>query len=100
MVTSPIGSGDLDQAGAVSRAISDELASGQWYSTQSLAYALMAMGRLAGADKAGTVFAFEHSVADAPLKPTRSDKPIYTTRLAGFRDAGETLRVHNTSEKP
>ena len=51
ILNSLIALGDLDHAGPVSRAISDELASGQWYSTQSLAYSLMAMGRLAGADK-------------------------------------------------
>jgi uncharacterized protein YfaS (alpha-2-macroglobulin family) len=100
ILNSLIALGDLDHAGPVSRAISDELASGQWYSTQSLAYSLMAMGRLAGADKSGNVFTFEQSVGSAQLKPVQSDKPVHTLRLASFPDTGETLRVHNTSEKP
>ena len=91
--------GDLDHAGVLSRAISDELASGQWYSTQSVAYALMAMGRLAGADPQGNVFAFEQSVGNGGRKSVRSDKPILTEKLAGFLDAGDTVRIHNTSEK-
>jgi uncharacterized protein YfaS (alpha-2-macroglobulin family) len=100
ILNSLIALGDLDHAGPVARAISDELASGQWYSTQSLAYSLMAMGRLAGADTQGNVFAFEQGVGNPQLKPVRSDKPVYTARLAGFPDAGDTLRIHNTSDKP
>jgi alpha-2-macroglobulin len=92
--------GDINHAGPVARSISEELASGHWYSTQSVAYALMAMGRLAGADKQGDVIVFEQSVGSAALKAVRSDKPIYTAKLAGFPDAGDTLRVHNTSDKP
>ncbi len=92
--------GDLDHAGPVARAISDELASGHWYSTQSVAYALMAMGRLAGADKQGNVFSFEQSIGNAEPKAIRSDKPIHTAKLSKFPDAGEALRIHNTSDKP
>ncbi len=100
ILNSLIALGDLDHAGPVSRAISDELASGQWYSTQSLAYSLMSMGRLAGADKSGNAFTFEQGVGSAQLKPVQSDKPVHTSRLASFPDTGDTLRVHNTSEKP
>src|SRR4029079_3380030 len=53
ILNSLIALGDLDHAGPVARAIADELASRQWYSTQSRAYSLMSMGRLAGADKSG-----------------------------------------------
>ena len=88
--------GDLDHAGPVARAISDELASGHWYSTQSVAYALMAMGRLAGADKQGNVFAFEQSVGNAQLKAVRSDKPVYTAKLAGVPGCAATRCVFTT----
>jgi hypothetical protein len=92
--------GDLDRAGALARSVSEQLASGRWYSTQSTAYGLLAMGRLAGADKSGAAFSFEYGVGEGTSKKIRADKPIHLTELESFPDAGTVVRVRNTSDKP
>jgi uncharacterized protein YfaS (alpha-2-macroglobulin family) len=92
--------GDLDHAGTVAKAVSDELASQQWYSTQSLAWSLAAMAKLGAAGKDGTVFSFEQALGNSAMKSVRAEKPVHTARLAGFPDAGETVRLRNTSDKP
>jgi len=90
--------GQLDKAEPLIRAISDELATENWYSTQSVAYSLMAMSQLAGARAAGS-FSFVQVVGGKETAVTASSA-VYQTTLAGFPDAGAPVVVRNTSGGP
>ncbi|MGC4029516.1 MAG: MG2 domain-containing protein [Steroidobacteraceae bacterium] len=90
--------GQLDRALPVIRAISDELATDRWQSTQSVAWSLLAMSQLAGAQQAGP-FTFEQTLG-ANTTRVSSDSAVYQATLGGLAQDGQTLRVANTSKGP
>lgn len=90
-----LGRQDLSQG--VSKAIAYELASDDWYSTQSVSYALMAMAQLAGAGS-DAPYTFERSVAGKRLAVT-GQSPVYQEVLAGVTQSGTAVTVHNTSQR-
>jgi uncharacterized protein YfaS (alpha-2-macroglobulin family) len=89
--------GQLDKAEPLVRAISDELATENWYSTQSVAYSLLAMSQLAGARAPGP-FTFEQTVAGKTSKVSVA-APVQQSTLA-VSDAGAGVVLHNTSTAP
>ena len=90
--------GQLDKAEPLIRAISDELATENWYSTQSVAYSLLAMSQLAGARTAGP-FSFVQVVGGKETAVT-ARTPVHQATLAGFPDAGAPVTLRNTSGGP
>jgi len=89
--------GRLDRSAGLVKSIATELSSQGWYSTQSLAYSLMAIARLAGASDPGS-YTFERSVAGKASSLT-ARAPIYQEALAGIPAAGEPIVVRNTSQR-
>lgn len=87
--------GRTSQAEALADEISRGLVSERWYSTQSTAYALMAMAHYVGLGQI-TSYTFEYSIDG---KATKLDvgAPMYRTALAGFPDRGAQVRVDNTA---
>ncbi len=88
----------LEQAEPLVRAISDELGTERWYSTQAVAYSLLAMSQLAGASKPGSL-RFEQTVG-GETRQIASDAAVHQAELAGIPDAGQPLTLRNTSDAP
>jgi alpha-2-macroglobulin len=88
----------LDKAEPLVRAISEELATDDWYSTQSVAYSLLAMSQLAGARAPGP-FTFEQTVAGKTSKVVAAGA-VQQATLAAIPDAGGELGLRNTSSGP
>lgn len=63
--------GDLKQAERVAEDVAKDLSSDYWYSTQSTAYALLAMARFSGGVSAGETFSYSYAAA--------ADKPVTVT---------------------
>lgn len=93
-----VATGQLAKALPVIRAISDGMANDQWQSTQSVAWSLLAMSQLAGAQQAGP-FTFEQQLG-TKLTKVSSTNALYQAELAGIEPAGQELRVANTSSGP
>jgi hypothetical protein len=90
--------GRLDRSEGIVKAIAAELSSQEWYSTQSVAYSLMAIAKIAGAGDPGA-FTFEQILAGKTNNAT-SHSPVYQAALSSkVSDAGEELTIHNTSQR-
>ncbi len=62
---------DMKKAGALVQYISKGLSSQSWYSTQTVAYSLMAVSKYLGDDKATQTFSFSYSLSGgSQLRPT------------------------------
>jgi uncharacterized protein YfaS (alpha-2-macroglobulin family) len=88
--------GRLDSAQPLAKAIAADLSSEGWYSTQSVAWSLMAIARLAAPGDTG--FTFERSLAGHPSKLT-SGSPVYQEQIPALPAAGLPLSFHNTSQR-
>ena len=89
--------GRLDESADLIKAISSELASQGWYSTQSVAYSLMAIAKVAGAAP-GDSFTFEHDFGTAMTRVV-SHSPVYQAKIATLPAAGRAVSIHNTSQR-
>ncbi|MGC3980761.1 MAG: MG2 domain-containing protein [Steroidobacteraceae bacterium] len=89
--------GQLDKSQDVVKAISDQLSSDSWYSTQSVAYSLMAMAQLTGASNNGP-FNFVRTVAGKAQNVTATS-PVYQTELTQVPMAGQAVVLRNTSQQ-
>jgi len=89
--------GRADQSADLVKAISSELASQGWYSTQSVAYSLMAIAKIAGAGPADS-FTFEHNFG-TPTTSVLSHSPVYQAKLDTFPSTGQAVSIHNTSQR-
>ena len=88
----------LDQAKPVVELISAELASEGWYSTQSVAFSLLAMAQFTGAREVAA-FGFERQIGDAKIEKLKTGAPVYTAELAGIAQSGTTVKLRNTSDR-
>jgi uncharacterized protein YfaS (alpha-2-macroglobulin family) len=88
----------LAQAEPLVRAISDELGTERWYSTQAVAYSLLAMSQLAGAREPGSL-SFEQTLGERSVQVT-SDATVHQAELAGVPESGQDLTLLNTSAAP
>ncbi|MFK7897969.1 MAG: alpha-2-macroglobulin [Myxococcota bacterium] len=79
--------------------LSAGLASDKWHSTQSTAWALLAMSRYVGAESGKEAFAVEVKREELPAKRFESDLPILRMPLEDFSASGETLKVENKSQR-
>ncbi|NOT19658.1 MAG: hypothetical protein HOP24_05215 [Sideroxydans sp.] len=87
----------LDQAKPLVDEISAQLASDNWYSTQSLSYSLMAMSKFAGSSN-NADYSFERTVI-GKAERVKSSSPIHTSELKNFPDQGGKVILKNTSER-
>ncbi|MEZ5514080.1 MAG: MG2 domain-containing protein [Steroidobacteraceae bacterium] len=79
-------------------AISAELVSGRWHSTQSVAYALLAIGQYAGG-KPFEAFTYELS-APGRTGAIKAEKMVSSTRLDPQADGAQPVLVTNTADRP
>jgi uncharacterized protein YfaS (alpha-2-macroglobulin family) len=88
----------LGQAEPLVQAISDELGSERWYSTQAVAYSLLAMSQLAGSRKPGRL-SFEQTLGDR-IGQVTSDAAVHQAELVDVPLSGQSLTLRNTSSTP
>jgi alpha-2-macroglobulin len=89
--------GRLDRSEGLVKAIAAELSSQEWYSTQSVAYSLMAIAKIAGAGDPGT-FTFEQSIGGKTAN-AMSHSPVYQAAIPNVPGSGEALTVRNASQR-
>jgi alpha-2-macroglobulin len=97
ILQSLIALGRLDESADLVKAIAAELASQNWYSTQSVAYSLMAMARVAGAGSP-EAFTFEHNFG-VSATTVASHTPVYQTKMNKVPAGGRAVFIHNTSPR-
>ncbi len=90
--------GRLDRSQDLVQAIAGSLGTEGWYSTQSVAYALMAMAKFAGSGSPAT-FTFERGVGAGPMENVSSTAPLYQVKLDAVPQAGLPIRLRNTSQR-
>lgn len=90
--------GRFDLAPDLVRSISGQLASQQWYSTQSVAYALMAMARFAGSG-AASPFTFEKRIGNEKTSTVSATAALYQARISSLGAAGLPVSLRNTSQR-
>jgi uncharacterized protein YfaS (alpha-2-macroglobulin family) len=80
------------------KSVADDLASDGWYSTQTTAWSLLAVARLAGSQGDSSAFTFERTLG-TKLDSLTAQFPVYQEQIATVPAAGEPLVVHNTSKR-
>ena len=88
----------FDKSADLVKAISDELSSDNWYSTQSTAYGLMAMSKFAGSGTA-SAFTFERRVGIENVAAVSVAAPLYQSQLLDVPLAGQPIMLRNTSQR-
>jgi alpha-2-macroglobulin len=86
------------ETGALLEDISAQLSSGEWYSTQSVAFALVAVAQNTGA-KPFKGFSFDYSAGKARTQTFKGESSVVTLPLAPPPAAGLPLALTNTSDR-
>lgn len=87
---------DMKKAGALVQYISKGLSSQSWYSTQTVAYSLMAVSKYLGDDKATQAFSFSYSLSGGNSTSANSKNAVMQINLP--TGGSNTLMVKNTSK--
>ncbi len=90
--------GRYDRTADLVRAISTQLASESWYSTQEIAYSLMAMARFAG-NGSGPGFTAEVTLAGSKPERISASKPLYQRELGNLPVNGQSILLRNDSQR-
>ena len=86
------------EAAGLATEISNELYSDEWHSTHTVAYALFAMARFHGLDRAPDGFTFERTAGGDRVAAAPS-LPVFTEDLPALAEEGGRLSVANTSDR-
>jgi len=97
-----------DEAKPLADEIAKQLSADRWYSTQSVAFSLIALSQFVGGDfiTDGTTddqiqrdtLVFEQRIAKQQPTRVNTDKPIYLQTLEGFPNSGERVTLINTGK--
>ncbi|HEU4603558.1 MAG TPA: alpha-2-macroglobulin family protein, partial [Steroidobacteraceae bacterium] len=96
-LTSLVTLGQRAAANTLADEVSHGLTSQTWYSTQSTAYALLAMAHYVGPGEIGT-YTFTRGV-NGKDRAVSVSAPMYSEALRPFPDRGATVKVANTSQR-
>ncbi|MCC6723652.1 MAG: hypothetical protein IT258_04030 [Saprospiraceae bacterium] len=86
--------GDLTAAAANLRHVAESLSEESWYSTQTTAYALLAIGKFAGKSKVGDDFKFSYDLGDGKVVNAGSNTPVFQISVP-LNGTERTLKVNN-----
>jgi hypothetical protein len=78
--------------------VATDLSGGDWFSTQSLAFALVAVAQNTGA-KPFKGFSFDYSTAKARSQTIKGESPVATLKLPAPPATGLPLELKNTSDR-
>ncbi|WP_101674899.1 alpha-2-macroglobulin family protein [Alloalcanivorax mobilis] len=90
--------GDSEGAWRTARAVAGQLASRQWYSTQSTAWALMAMARFAGGQDGEQGYSFAWRQGQGDWQSITSQAPLFRQALE-LAEQGSDIEIRNDSER-
>ncbi len=90
--------GRYDKTADLVRALSTQLSSESWYSTQETAYALMAMARFAG-NGSGPGFTAEVTLAGSKPDRINASKPVYQRDLGSLPEKAQSIALRNDSQR-
>ena len=88
---------DMKKAGALVQYLSQGLSSQRWYSTQTVAYTLMAISKYLGDQKATQTFGFSYAVSGGQSTSANSKSAIMQINLPAG-GSNTSLTVKNTSK--
>ncbi|MBK9491923.1 MAG: hypothetical protein IPO07_26315 [Haliscomenobacter sp.] len=88
---------DMKKAGALVQYLSQGLSSQRWYSTQTVAYTLMAVSKYLGDQKATQTFGFSYAVSGGQSTSANSKSAIMQINLPAG-GSNTSLTVKNTSK--
>jgi uncharacterized protein YfaS (alpha-2-macroglobulin family) len=78
--------------------VAAQLVSGDWYSTQSLAFALVAVAETVGT-KPFTGFSYDYASGKSRASTVKGSSPVSTIKLPAPSAAGTALALTNTSDR-
>ncbi len=87
--------GYRDEAVPVIQNISGQLSSGRWYSTQSTAYALLAVSEYLGGNKTSSELSYDFSFGTEKQQHAATNFPVSEVRKEFGKKEKETLLVNN-----
>jgi len=99
ILNSLVGLGDNRRAYEVVEEISAELSGRDWYSTQSVAFSLLALAGYIDGNARDVKFVFQEKIGGGGISEVTSDTPIYVRSIKGFSLSGERVFVKNTSKR-
>jgi uncharacterized protein YfaS (alpha-2-macroglobulin family) len=90
--------GRLERTPELVQAISADLASEQWLSTQSVSFALLAMAQFAGTGEPGP-FTFERRIGGEAAQAVTAGAVLHQETLRGITAAETPVQLRNTSKR-
>src|SRR5690606_37261136 len=87
--------GDTENAAANLRHIAERLSEDYWYSTQTTAYSLLAIGKFLGKHKASDEFKFQYQLPNGQMVNAGSTTPVMQIEVPTNQGNGRTLTVTN-----
>ncbi|MBN1377671.1 MAG: hypothetical protein JXA04_00385 [Gammaproteobacteria bacterium] len=91
--------GENEKAKQIAEEIAMELSRDKWQSTQSIAYALMAISKYVGSDRLDNFMHFSYATGKEDLIEVEMDTPLYSQEMIDFPDTGQPVRVKNLSKQ-
>jgi len=87
----------MDEAGGVAKRISKRLSSGEWFSTQTVAYSLIAIGKFVGDTEVGETFNFQYKIGNEKMVNGGSSKPMMQLDVPIDGAANRSISAKNES---
>jgi len=88
---------DYERAGKVSRNMSKQLSSGKWFGTQTVAYSLLAIGKLVGNTAVGDSYNFTYQLGNLAAQDANGNMPIMNIDVPVDDVGNKTLNLTNNS---
>ncbi len=90
--------GEKKKAAEVAKSISESLSGGRWYSTQTVAYCLLAVGKFVGDSNLSSGFKFAYNIGNTGNVDAGSDRPIFQRDFQPDDLKSKKISLKNTSE--
>ncbi|HFC00544.1 MAG TPA: hypothetical protein ENJ53_07040, partial [Phaeodactylibacter sp.] len=87
----------MNKAGGVAKRIAERLSSGRWFSTQTVAFSLMAIGKFVGDNKIGEAFNFTYQIGNGKMVNAGSSKPMMQVDVPVDKMSNNTITTQNKS---
>ena len=91
-------SGDDKRAAHLMRHLAEQLGSGRWFSTQTTAYALLAISKYLGSHDPGAPLKYAYAFGDGNWKEMVTQKPLSQVQLPLEQYNGLDLQIRNNGE--
>ncbi len=90
--------GEKKRAASVTKDIAQQLSANRWWSTQTVAYSLMAISKFVGDNDANTTLAFTYKLGNSNDIDAGSSTPIMQVAVPVDDNSDKNLTVNNTSQ--